>query len=891
VTLARIGTAWRTRLAWRLALSFFVPAVTVATLAAVISFAEVRRVLRESAFDRLHAVAAVREAQLDRWVDEQSNDMRFLASIPAIRSEAAALETGGRGAHAATLNAILRRSVETQRDFNRVVLLSASDGRVLAASDSVADRDQRRPARVFVDGRTRLVVQSVHPSPFTGRPAVTIALPVQSPTGGVVAVLAGDANLDGVQAVIADRSGLGETGEAYLIDRSYGFVRGAGDDARYPHGVHTPTIDAAVRGDSGSGVYLNQAGREVVGVHRWMPREELALFAEMDTEEAFAPARRLAWLVLATGLLAALALAGGLSLVARQIAQPILEIADAATAVAAGDLAATAPVHTRDEIGRLAIAFNVMTGRLRMLYGELQAQLSATEQAAQATEESRRLLRAVIDHLPALVAVKDLEGRYLMVNEHFVGLNRISRELTLGRSPDEVMSAARAGRVAGADAAVLSSGAPSITEEVHSIAGDDRTYLTSRFPLIDPDGRVFALAVVATDITERRRLESQLLHQQKLEAVGRLAGGVAHDINNLLTAVRCNAELLLDELDANDPSRVHLEEIDRSVRNGASLTRQLLTFSRTHVVRPSALDLNRILAGMAAMLRRYVGAEIDLRFELAADLWLVHADEGQMEQVLLNLLSNAHDAMPDGGVASVATDNVRIGAGGLTVASLPPGDYLRLSVRDTGSGIDAAILPLLFEPFFTTKEAGRGTGLGLSTAYAIVQQARGAITVDTEPGRGTTFGVYLPRFHDELVGPPPARALSDPRKAGGDTLLIVDDEKDVRSSLRRMLVRLGYQILDAESGHDALAQFERHRDRIDLVLTDIFMPGMGGSELAVELQARAPELPIIFMSGYTADEVVRDGLMDSATHFLQKPFERHTLVALIEDLLAKSTDG
>jgi PAS domain S-box-containing protein len=882
----RIGAAWRTRLAWRLASSFLVPAITVAALAAAISFAEVRRALRKSAFDRLHAATVVREAQVDRWVGEQSDDMRFLASIPLMRRGAAALDAGRGGAQADTLGALLRRAVETQRDFNRIILLSATDARVLAASDSVIAGERHGTDRYFADGRTRSVVQSVQTDPVTGRPTLTIALPILAPSGKVVAVLAGDANLDRVQAVVAERSGLGATGEAYLVDHSYGIVRGSRYDARFPRGVHTAAIDAVVQERSGAGVYTNYEGREVVGVYRWMPRLQLALFAEMDTEEAFAPARRLAWLVLGTGLLGALALAGGLTFVARQIARPILEIADAATAVAAGDLGATAPVRTRDEIGRLAIAFNVMTARLRTLYGELQQQLRATEQAAQASEESRRLLRAVIDHLPALVAVKDLDGRYLMVNEHFVVVNKISRDHALGRSPHEVMSPHRAVFVAGADEAVLSTGAASTLEEVHAIDSENRTYLTSRFPLFDPDGRVFALAVVATDITERRRLESQLLHQQKLEAVGRLAGGVAHDINNLLTAVRCNAELLLDGLDAADPSRMHLEEIDRSVRNGASLTRQLLTFSRTHVVRPSALDVNRVLGGMAAMLGRYVGPGIDLRLELASDLWLVYADEGQIEQVLLNLLSNAHDAMPEGGIATVMTENVRVGAGGLTLPNLPPGDYLRLSVRDTGSGIDAAILPLLFEPFFTTKEVGRGTGLGLSTAYAIVQQARGALTVDTTIGRGTTFGVYLPRFHEESLALPPSVPATPRAGPDGATLLIVDDEVDIRSSLRRMLVRLGYRILDADSGSEALTQFERHADRIDLVLTDIFMPGMGGPELAAELQRRAPTLPIIFMSGYAADEVVRSGMMDSATNFLQKPFERTALVRMIDDSLA-----
>jgi PAS domain S-box-containing protein len=878
---------WRTRLASRLAVAFFLPAAAVVVFAATVGFIEMRSALRESAFDRLRAATDVREGQFDRWVREQTNDLRFLATMPQLQEGITAAARAGTGA--AALDAMLRRSVSTQQDFTRIVLLSAVGGRVFAASDSTLLGQYRVSERHFLEGRTRVVVQNVYPAPATGMPTLTIAMPVLAADGTTIAVLAGDANLARVEEVVADRSGLGETGDAYLVDRFHEFVRGNDyDRQRFPRGIHTPAIDRAVSGISGAGVYRNYAGREVVGVYRWMPARQLALFAEMSTDEAFAPARRLVWEMMLIGALAVLTLALGLMFVARHIARPVLEIADAAERVAGGNLTTTAPVRTADEIGQLAAAFNVMTRRLAAAHGALEAQLHATESAAEATEASRRLLRALIDHLPALVAVKDLDGRYLITNASFGDFHRVPAVTLLGRSPAEVLPQANAIAIAECDAQVLATGATLTAEETHVVGSQERAFLTARFPLRDADGRIFAIGVVATDITERKRLESQVLHQQKLEAVGRLAGGVAHDMNNLLTAVRCNAELLLDGMAPDHPDRQPLEEIDRSVRNGSALTRQLLTFSRAHVVRPSALDVNRILGGMTAMLRRYVGTGIEMRFDLADDLWLVRADEGQMEQVLLNLLSNAHDAMPVGGTATVATENVVVGGPtGVVVPNLAAGEYVRLGVHDTGTGIDPELLPLLFEPFFTTKEPGRGTGLGLSTAYAIVQQALGAITIDSVLGRGTTFNVYLPRHPDEpFVAPEPLPPRVAP--GSGEMLLVIDDEAPVRTALRRMLALQGYRIVEAQSGRDALALFQEHGDAIALVLTDVFMPEMNGPEIAARLHEQRPSLPVIFMSGYTASEIVRRGLMREETRFLQKPFNRPQLVDLVAEMLRKT---
>ena len=874
------------RLTTRLAVTFFVPAVLVVSLAAATALLQARAALRESAYEQLRAATAVRQAQLDRWIESQAHDLNFLSTLPGVRIGTEALARGEQNASVDTLAAVLQRAVGSNQYFTRLVILSAIGGRVVASTDPTRLGEYRVTEQHFLLGRSRPVVQNVYPSPSNGQPTLTLAVPVRDGRGRTLAVLAGDANLTQVEDVVSERAGLGRTGEAYLVDRYHEFVRGAGyGTAQYRRGVHTPIIDAAVAGTSGAGQYRNYAGVDVIGVYRWIPDRQLALFAEMHTEEAFAPARRLAWAILATGLLASIALALGAILLARQIASPVRDIAAAAQAVAAGDLSATAPVRTADEVGELAIAFNAMTTRLRALYGELQTQLRATGQAAQVADDGWRLLRAVLDKLPALVVVHDLEGRQLVANRAFRQFNQ--RRASAGHH--DPRTAAYPAPASDASAPTHDGGAV-VGEEIIAVADEEKIFLVARFSLRDAAGTSYAFCAVATDITERKRLEQQVLHQQKLEAIGRLAGGVAHDFNNLLTAVRCNVELLVDGMATDDPHREPLEEIDRSVRNGAALTRQLLTFSRSHVVKPTAVDIGRIVEGMSTMLRRYVGAGIEMTFELSPDLWMVHADGGQLEQVLLNLLSNAHDAMPAGGVTTVTTANVVLREG--DVPQLPAGEYVRLAVRDSGTGISPDHLPLLFEPFFTTKDAGRGTGLGLSTAYAIVEQSRGAIVVESVLQQGTTFAIYLPRRLSsqypsaDVTGP----ALPAPVSRGG-LLLLVDDDRGVRTPLRRMLVRLGYEVIEAESGDDALAQFETHGGRIVLVITDVFMPGMSGQELAARLRVAAPALPVVFMSGYTADEIGRRGLMESATHFLQKPFERAAVIATIERFVVRPEPG
>jgi two-component system cell cycle sensor histidine kinase/response regulator CckA len=397
----------------------------------------------------------------------------------------------------------------------------------------------------------------------------------------------------------------------------------------------------------------------------------------------------------------------------------------------------------------------------------------------------------------------------------------------------------------------------------------------------DTDGKAAGYIGIFTDLTQHRLLEAQLRQSQKLEAVGRLAGGIAHDFNNLLTVITSYVEML-QAPHGREAEPAYLKEIGGAAARAAALTRQLLTFSRKQIVQHSTVDVNEVVARIEPMLRRVSAQNIHLRSSLASDLGLVHADAGQLEQVILNLVVNASDAMPDGGSLVLQTANVELDQGyALMHAEVVPGPYVMLAVSDTGVGMNEATLAKIFEPFFTTKEPGHGTGLGLAMAYEIVRQAGGHIWVYSEVDGGATFKIYLPRI-DAAAEASLAPNLPAAAVARGGTVLLVEDDDAVRRSVRTTLERLGYIVLEASDGESGLAVAERQGGSIDVVVTDLMMPGITGREFAERLAVAWPGLRVVFTSGYTDDEVIRRRLVDEGQSFLQKPFTSEQLVGAID---------
>jgi len=399
----------------------------------------------------------------------------------------------------------------------------------------------------------------------------------------------------------------------------------------------------------------------------------------------------------------------------------------------------------------------------------------------------------------------------------------------------------------------------------------------------DGSGDVEYYETFVRDVTEQRRLEGQLLQAQKMEAVGRLAGGVAHDFNNLLTVILSYSDLLLEDLPPEIPDRADVAEIRKAAVAASSLTRQLLAFSRQQVLEPRVLDVNTVVASTEKLLTRLLGEDVSLTTTLAAALGAVKVDPGQLEQIIMNLAVNARDAMPRGGRLSIETANVEMDESYVHGHPLArPGHYVMLAVSDTGTGMDAATQARIFEPFFTTKEAGKGTGLGLATVYGIVRQSSGFIWVYSEPGHGTSFKIYLPRV-DEPVSPAGAPA---PQVVGGsETVLVVEDVAAVRAVTRQMLERQGYCVLEAANGATALSLARQHQSAIHLLVTDVVMPEVSGRELADQLVQLRPDMKVLFMSGYTDDAVVRHGILQEGIAYLQKPFTPDTLARKVRAVL------
>jgi len=527
----------------------------------------------------------------------------------------------------------------------------------------------------------------------------------------------------------------------------------------------------------------------------------------------------------------------------------------------------------------------VTKGQLKRLLPAIERELREAQGRAtlRATEAS---FATLVEHAPVGIYRSSPEGRFLSVNAAVVrmlGYETGAQVLNLDMARDVYADAAERQRLVERD---TYSDRQYDNVEATWKRRDGRllTVQLSVRAVRNAAGRVDYYETFVRDVTDQRRLQQQVLQSQKMEAVGRLAGGVAHDFNNLLTVITSYSDLLLEDLAPGDAKRDDLEQVRKAADGAAALTRQLLAFSRQQVVEPRVVSLNTVVEGLQKILRRVIGEDIEVTIALAPDLESVRADVGQLEQVLMNLVVNARDAMPTGGRLTVETANVEHDpeyARDREAAAVRR--FAMLAVTDTGCGMDEATKARIFEPFFTTKETGKGTGLGLATVYGIVKQAGGFIWVYSEPGQGTSFKIYLPAV--DATAERTTAAATTPAPRGTETVLLVEDAAAVRAVTKQMLERQGYTVLEAPDGEAGLRLAQRHRGVIHLLLTDVVMPRVGGRELAEQLARLRPDVKVLYASGYTDDSVVRHGILESGTAYLQKPFSPESLARKVRDVL------
>jgi signal transduction histidine kinase/CheY-like chemotaxis protein len=828
------------------------------------AFREVETTLLHAGGDRAQAAADQIAGLFERSGQPGLDQLRNLANDPGVRACVREL-------HTATCDAVRARLTRQLTSGPRVVEIWTSSG-VRAVSLSIPGAEAGGTPRELPNDRLatatgasplqtrddRLVfadqVIDVRDAPESedGRPPVTIGRLVSRATFSI--------NPPGALSQLVGQDAVVEIGN------SSGSVWT--DLSRV---VQPPPVDLSTRGIR----EYRRNGATRLGAVTTIRNTPWAVWVEFSQAALVAPARQF----LTRMLLLALGVAGFgalvIAILTERITTPLHQLSEAASDIARGDYSRRVPTIRRDEIGRLGDAFNRMTGEIQAMYGALKDSHDRTQFALAAAQMGIWHVNLANREVSWSETMAPLFGRtgdaaprlelemYQLVHPDDQGLLREACEAAV-RQPAGDRSVEF--RVIWPDRSVKW-----IDNRIRVIVGED--------------GQPARLLGIAMDITRSRVLEDQLRQAQKMEAVGRLAGGVAHDFNNLLTAILGYANLALESVPSGAPIAEDLSEIKKAAERAADLTAQLLAFSRQSVLQTVRVDINQLVAETGQLLRRLIGEHIRLTTVLESDLAPVQADVGQIEQVIINLAVNARDAMPTGGTLTIETANVELDASYLLDhVAVRPGAYVLLAVSDTGSGMDAATQQRIFEPFFTTKDRGKGTGLGLATVYGIVKQSHGYVWVYSEPGRGTTFKVYLPQ----------ARGVSEPTRAaavkpylpnGHEMIMVVEDERAVRLLTRVVLTRAGYQVVEASNADEAEQRFV---DAIDLLVTDIIMPGSGGPALFERLSSQRPGLKVLYMSGYTGEMIAHQGHLDASVAFLQKPFTGDSLLRKVREVLDQS---
>ncbi len=695
----------------------------------------------------------------------------------------------------------------------------------------------------------------------------------------------------------------GKTGNVFVIDRR-GRIIGHADDNIQGMDVHSRRWFAAMVQAPAGKVQFVLEGETHWGVYAYFSPWGWYVVCNGDEKDLAGPIANLGQTVLILVMFCLVAAAIPLLILARWLTGPIYTLIQGTEKIRAGRLETHIPIATSDEIGILAGAFNATTARLRELIesleernDQLKKEIAERISIQEALAKSEQKYRSIFDNAVEGIFQSDVGGRFADVNNAFAAIlgyatpEEVKAEITDARHQMYLLPEDRANFLKLLDSLDLVTG---FECQVKRKDGSTGWISLSAKPTRDASGNIQIIDGFCVDITAQKeaeegkiKLEEQLRQSQKMEALGNLAGGIAHDFNNLLHAISGYVQLLLLDKEEEDPDRKYLAEIDKTSQRASELIQRLLTFSRKMNVQPVWLDLNQAVRATCKMLERTIPKMVDIDLQLAAELHQLKADPVQIEQVLINLVTNAVDAMDDRGQLIIRTENFRAARDlRKKYLEIQSGDYVRLSVSDNGEGMDHATRERIFEPFFTTKEVGKGTGLGLATVYGIVKGHQGHISCYSEVNQGTTFDIYFPVEPSEDMDDEGEGQETELSLEGAETILVVDDEELILDIGQEMLSRHGYTVLRAESGEQALEIFRQRMAEIDLVLMDLGMPGMGGEQCLQHLKAMAPEIKVIVGSGYAGHKIAKAPEQFGAAGFLPKPYRLNRLLAELRRLLS-----
>jgi len=1002
-------------------------AVAGIIITALMSFVVAREGIEKRIGGHLESVATLKKYHLSSFIRERIHEIDRIANNNIWRE----VFLGGTKVE---IRNIIKDELDNREDFIELFILNL-DGTVHVSTDEKQEGKIKSYEKYSIAGKKGPFIQSFYYDLSLQQPSMTISAPIKDGQGSLPALLVGRINLKRVSDLMTERTGLGETGETYLVNKFNYLVT----ESRFEEGlalkklISTEGVKDCLKGNNGLRMYDNYRGSPVIAFYEWIPEKQICLLAEVSQDEVFASINRLRdLLIVATSGIAILVIVFAFFF-SKTISKPLENLIRGTELIGKGDLEHRVDVRTKDEIGKLALAFNDMTERrqeaeeelrkhrdrleelveertveLKKANEELEHEIVARKKAEEVLRGSEEKYRTILENIEEGYYEVDLAGNLTFFNDSLCRITGSTRDELIGMNNREYMDQDTAKEVYRTFTNVYDTGKPTkgfgyeiklkdgtrrnvessvslikdaeghrigfrgivqdvtqrkqmeaeliqtknflqsildssidgitatdlhgtvtyTTPKVKDILGyeqgerigkkvsiiygngkEDAKAITKELTakgelrdhemrlarkdgelidinlsaslLRDERGEVIGTLGIYRDITEKKRLEAQLAQAQRMEALGTLAGGIAHNFNNLLMAIQGNASLMLLDTNSTHPSYERLKNIEKSVQNGSRLTRQLLGYAREGRYEIKPISLNQLVEETSITFGS-TKKHITVHRDLVKDLWGITADQGQIEQVLLNLYVNAADAMPGGGELFLKTMNATHRDMKNRPYEAKPGEYVLVTIRDTGTGMDKKTMERIFDPFFTTKGLARGTGLGLASVYGTVKAHGGYIDVDSKKGQGSTFTIYLPAS-EETVEKRVKGAEHIVEGAG--TILLVDDEEMVLDVGAQLLKALGYTVLEARGGTEAVEVYRENKDKIDMVLLDMIMPDMGGGEAYDTMKEINPDIKVLLSSGYDIDGKAREILERGCDAFIQKPFTMRELSGRIREIL------